>query len=142
MVETTIETSKPKVGELVPRPDGRGALRYGGSNKGGPGATPDALKAAWRCAAAERLPRVLAILDDPDVNPDTVIRGYNMLATHGIDKVEIHHNITHEARSIMEAVSNVLPSFLDSEQVIACLRAIGDAVKHGPAGSPEPEPSA
>lgn len=41
----------PKVGELVPQPNGRGALRFGGTNKGGPGRPPDAWKARMRALA-------------------------------------------------------------------------------------------
>ncbi len=45
--ETTDESTKPKVGELVVQAHG-GALRHGGTNKGGPGRPPSELRGSMR----------------------------------------------------------------------------------------------
>lgn len=41
---TALEKPRGKPRTLVPRPDGKGALMTGGTNKGGPGRPPDAWK--------------------------------------------------------------------------------------------------
>lgn len=61
--ETPNET--PREGRLVPRPDGRGALRQGGTNKGGPGRPPAKFREAARKLLHNRklLPRLADIAD-------------------------------------------------------------------------------
>jgi hypothetical protein len=63
--ETTEQSTE--VGELIPQPHG-GAIRYGGTNKGGPGRPPDEFKRAMRELAShdEVLSAVAKILRDPD----------------------------------------------------------------------------
>ena len=51
---------KPEVGELVPQPHG-GALRYGGTNKGGPGRPTNLAKEMAREAVEDLIPRLQKI---------------------------------------------------------------------------------
>ena len=46
-IDITAENTVPKTGTLIPQTHG-GALRYGGTHKGGPGRTPDELRGTIR----------------------------------------------------------------------------------------------
>ena len=64
--KTTGVTTKPEVGELVPQPHG-GALRYGGTNKGGPGRPKDMVKELARKATLDVvIPRATEIAKGED----------------------------------------------------------------------------
>ena len=56
----------PKQREVVPRPDGRGALMTGGTNAGGPGRPKSAIRRASQEGYDKLLDRLLAEADDPD----------------------------------------------------------------------------
>ena len=63
--ETAGQTPTPKTGELVPQAHG-GALRWGGTNKGG-GHSPEDIKRSFRKLIAEKgLPWVERMLDAPE----------------------------------------------------------------------------
>ncbi len=64
MAQTAGETTTHETGELVPQEHG-GALRWGGTNKGG-GRTPEEIKGSFRKLIAEKgLPWAERLLDAP-----------------------------------------------------------------------------
>lgn len=60
--EKTTEDKTPAVGELVPQPHG-GALRYGGTNAGGPGRPSSAIRERLRGSFDERIQVLEEIAD-------------------------------------------------------------------------------
>lgn len=78
--ESTGEPTAPKTGELVPQDHG-GSLRWGGTSKGGPGRTPDELRALFRQPLAKLLPVVERIAEAVDVEEVT--------CPHCDEKVEV-----------------------------------------------------
>lgn len=70
----------PEIGSLVPQEHG-GALRYGGTNAGGPGRPPSALRATCRASFAARI----KILEDiADGEPIVKLRGPDGETTIGL----------------------------------------------------------
>ena len=70
MSETTAKSTVP-VGELVPQPHG-GAIRNGGTNKGGPGRPASALREALRGSFEERMAVLESIVDGEPVQEISV----------------------------------------------------------------------
>ena len=62
--KSTKKSTTPEVGTLVPQPGGRGALRYGGTNKGGTGRPPSELRRRMRGTLDERLDVATDIIEN------------------------------------------------------------------------------
>lgn len=75
------EKKKPKVGELVPQPNNRGALRHGGTNKGGTGRPKSEIRQACAEAFETRIPRLLEIMDN--ANASEFMKGLDLLGKYG-----------------------------------------------------------
>jgi hypothetical protein len=86
-IESPVETpvSLAMATQLMRIPaHGGGLLRQGGTNRGGPGRPPSAVKAAMREAIDERLHILEAIADDPRTPPRDRIRALELLARYGL----------------------------------------------------------
>jgi hypothetical protein len=68
-------------GALVQMPHG-GALRNGGTNKGGTGRPPTAIREAFAVALDERLQVLQAIADNPEVAPGDRIRAVDVIGKY------------------------------------------------------------
>lgn len=74
----TKTTEQTTVGELVPQPHG-GALRNGGTNKGGPGRTPNELRQLARQSMPRAIERATEILE-ADSDSGAIIRAGEFLS--------------------------------------------------------------
>jgi hypothetical protein len=70
-------------GALVPQSHG-GALRNGGTNKGGPGRPPSVLREKMRGALVDRIPIAAQIADDPKASQADRLRALDFLAKYGL----------------------------------------------------------
>jgi hypothetical protein len=77
------EKHGPTVGELIPQDHG-GALRYGGTNKGGTGRPASAIRAACRNAFEESIPAIEAIANDPEASTADRLKAMDMLGKYGL----------------------------------------------------------
>jgi hypothetical protein len=80
------------VPKLVPQPHG-GALLSGGvpGNRGGTGRPPSAVREIAREAYADRIPRLTAIIDDPESKPSEVVAAMALLERTGLG---LRHEVT------------------------------------------------
>lgn len=83
----------PAVGELVPQPHG-GALRHGGTNKGGTGRPPDQFR-KWCREVLGGKPTVAAVQKIAD-NPDhpAFLGAMKWLSSYGYGQPTEHHEVT------------------------------------------------
>lgn len=92
---TEKEKDTPEVGELVPQPHG-GALRYGGTNKGGSGRPSSAVRERLRGSMAERIKILEEIADDTKERTADRLRAIDLLAKYGLGQ-KIEHSKLDEA---------------------------------------------
>lgn len=63
---------------------GRGLLRVGGTNKGGPGRPPSEIRKVCREAFEERVPILMAMADDEELEPTVRQKAIDMLGRYGL----------------------------------------------------------
>ena len=80
--KTTKKTTKPEVGELIPQPNGKGALRNGGTNRGGTGRPKSEIRRACAEAFDSRIPRLLEIMDNAST-PQEYMKALDLLGKYG-----------------------------------------------------------
>lgn len=80
--KTSQESSSPN-GMRVPS-HGKGMLRNGGTNKGGPGRPPDEVRQACRRAFDERIPLLQSIADDTENDPMVRMKAIETLGKYGL----------------------------------------------------------
>ena len=81
-VKTTVKTTEPSTGTLVPQANG-GALRYGGTNKGGTGRPRDRIRRRAVESLEERLTVANQIIDDGEAKDRDRIMGLAFLSKVG-----------------------------------------------------------
>lgn len=93
--ETTDET--PAVGSLIPQAHG-GALRYGGTNAGGPGVPKSSIREECRKAFRESIPNIARIAKGRPTNPENplsvvtaseVVRAIDVLGKYGLGEAKV-----------------------------------------------------
>ena len=109
MSETTGETTVP-VGALVPQGHG-GALRNGGTNRGGPGRPKDRVKAAAVESLEKRLKVADEIIDDEEAKDRDRISGLAFLAKVGGMAKDAYDQALID--DLWEATEAALPDDLD-----------------------------
>ena len=83
------KTTKITTGELVAQKHG-GALRNGGTNKGGPGRPPSKVRQRCRDSFEERLPFLEGVVDDDEERMSERLKAQEMLGRFGgVDKVAL-----------------------------------------------------
>ncbi len=98
--ESPVETTAAPV--LVPQPHG-GALRRGGTNRGGPGRPRDAVRRLAVRGAARAVPRLIKIATDPASEPRDVIAAARVLLEFGLGRqLEVDGQVDHEHRFVVE----------------------------------------
>lgn len=98
--KTTKKTTTPEVGSLVPQPNGRGALRYGGTNKGGTGRPPNALRGSMREILEKGLPHLEEFVTG-DAKPSDQLRAIKIAAKFGLD-VKVDKSLVDELWQAIE----------------------------------------
>ena len=85
--KTVKKTATPEVGSLVRQPNGRGALRYGGTNKGGTGRPPNALRGSMREILEKGLPHLEEFVtgDREGAKPSDQLRAIEIAGKFGLD---------------------------------------------------------
>ncbi len=101
MVESPAETPVAPA-RLEPQPHG-GALRRGGTNRGGPGRPRDAVRRLALRGAARAVPRLIQIATDPASEPRDVIAAARVLLEFGLGRqLEVDGQVDHEHRFVVE----------------------------------------
>jgi len=99
--ESPAETPVAPV-RLEPQPHG-GALRRGGTNRGGPGRPRSAVRRLAIRGAARAVPRLIAIATNPTSEPKDVIAAARVLLEFGLGRqIEVDGQVDHEHRFIVE----------------------------------------
>ena len=136
--QTTDQTTVP-VGALIPQPHG-GALRNGGTNKGGPGAPPKAIRELLRARYAERVGILEQIADGQaiqkvkidGIETDTLIsadvgdrlKALDQMARYGIGttkEVSIE-DVKDRLSNSLDAIRALPYPVTSAEQVIAAIK--------------------
>ncbi len=101
--KTTKKTTTPEVGSLVPQPNGRGALRYGGTNKGGTGRPPNALRGSMREILEKGLPHLEEFVtgDREGAKPSDQLRAIEIAGKFGLD-VKVDKSLVDELWQAIE----------------------------------------
>jgi hypothetical protein len=122
------ETPAPKQRSLVPQPHG-GALLSGGTNKGGPGRTPSAVRKLLRGKFEEHIPTLDAIASGviplrekcpkcgfepeekplPIVAPADRLRAIDMMAKHGFSSGMQLDEVREKVTATKDAAEEILP---------------------------------
>ena len=105
MTKTTVKTTGLKVGELVPQAHG-GALRNGGTNKGGPGRPKARIQAKMRGALEDNLHVATDILQDEEARDSDKIGALTFLARFGLggkrDGIELDVELLNQFFRVIE----------------------------------------
>ncbi len=130
------ESTAVTTGMLIPQPHG-GALRRGGTNRGGPGRPRDAVRKLAVRGAARAVPRLIEIATDPTSEPKDVIAAARVLLEFGLGRqLEVDGQVDHEHRFVIE-----VPAIASStEQWSARYRPALTAGSSSPATSPATAP--
>jgi hypothetical protein len=115
-------TGKTPVGALVPQAHG-GALRHGGTNRGGPGRPPSAIRATARQAFDEALPIVAKIVRGKETKDSDRIRGADVLGKYGMGHPVSIDDVRECWRQQIDEIREFLPPE-QSEPLLARLRPI------------------
>lgn len=108
------KTTDKTTGALVKQPHG-GALRNGGTNRGGPGRPPSKLRAICRKMAGSRIHILGKISKDPDAKDADKIRAIDVLLKHGLDRSVSIADIRECLRQQSELAYEVLPREMADE---------------------------
>ena len=80
-----------------------GALRRGGTNRGGPGRPRNAVRQLALRGAAEAVPRLISISTDPSSDPKDVVAAARVLLEFGLGRqIEVDGQVEHEHRFVIE----------------------------------------
>jgi hypothetical protein len=123
--KTTAKTTETETGAMVRQSHG-GALRNGGTNRGGPGRPPSKLRAICRKMAGTRL-QVLGEISSKKSNAKNAdkIRAIDVLLRYGMDRsIDIA-----DVRDALHEMSELAYEMLPKEQADAFLAACGPIFK-------------
>jgi hypothetical protein len=125
--KSTEPTTDPlPTGAMIPQPHG-GAIRNGGTNRGGHGRPASKVRAALLRAGAKRIPVLQAIADDPTQGAAERIRAVNVMLTHGLDDKSLTlGSVQERILQTAELLRSTLPPEL-YEAIAPRLRAIWNA---------------
>lgn len=123
---------------LVAQPHG-GALRVGGTNKGGTGRPPNRVRELAKLAVEDSLPIIAEMVKGGEnVYPSQQIQAFKVLADIGLPKEVIQTVLTQDSAAIMEYVAMAAAEIMDDAQLEAFLKRIEELARGGPSGS-DPE---
>jgi hypothetical protein len=120
--ETTDKTSATPVGALVQQAHG-GALRNGGTNKGGPGRPPSAIRASARKRFDKLMPHLSAIVRDETSKDSDKIRAIEVLGRIGLDRAISIEDVKAALRETNHEIYDFLPRD-QADALVARLRPI------------------
>ena len=106
--KTTAETTVParvETGQLIPQPHG-GALRNGGTNRGGPGRPPSEIRAACRADFDALRGKLVAIARSRKAKDVDKVRAINVLGKYGLAETlsaaDVNHALEQTVAEIVE----------------------------------------
>ena len=94
IVKTSVKT--PETGQLVPQAHG-GALRRGGTNRGGPGRPPSAIREQLRGSFEQRIRVLEDIADGKEYSAADRLRAVDLLGKFGLgqrDAISAKHQVS------------------------------------------------
>jgi len=121
--KSAVETTEVPVGALIPQPHG-GALRYGGTNRGGTGRPPSEIRQRLRGSFADRIKILEEIADKAEANQDR-IRALDILAKYGLGttkELTVEH-VQDKLKATLAVISDSLPPD-QAESIISKLEAV------------------
>ncbi len=100
--EKKTPANSPVAVHMDPQPHG-GALRRGGTNRGGPGRPRNAVRQLALRGAAQAVPRLIAIVTNQSADPKDVIAAARVLLEFGVGRqIDVDGQVDHEHRFIVE----------------------------------------
>ena len=94
--------NSPAPVRMEPQPHG-GALRRGGTNRGGPGRPRDAVRQLALRGAAQAVPRLIEIVTNQSSDPKDLIAAARVLLDFGLGRqIEVDGQVEHEHRFVVE----------------------------------------
>ena len=121
--KSTGESTEVPVGALIPQPHG-GALRNGGTNRGGTGRPPSEIRQRLRGSFADRIKILEEIADKAEANQDR-IRALDILAKYGLGttkELTVEH-VQDKLKATLAVISDSLPPD-QAEAIIQKLEAV------------------
>ncbi len=127
--ESTGKSTETEVGTLVPQEHG-GALRYGGTSKGGTGRPASKVREAARAAFSERLHILEGMADNEDERTTDRIAALKLLAdTGGVDKIALTFEEQPETAMTPERLADLLGQIHRIKTVTQLEKLLVGAVK-------------